>query len=105
MKFDQLQCLIVLMSHKWVLSTDGLPVFAIGELAVGVIRKQYIPQRDWGRKTPYALGSCCTGASPLQPAHASSPTRLHFHTALRQQALLSALDLHSPDLSVIIENI
>lgn len=31
MKFDRLQCLIVLMSHKWLLNTDGLSVFAIGE--------------------------------------------------------------------------
>ena len=46
-----------------------------------MIREQYILWRDWEQRTPYALGSYCTGTSPRQPAHASSPTLPHSYTA------------------------
>lgn len=43
--------------------------------------EKYILWRDWEQRTPYASGSYCTVASPLQPADTSSPTLPHSHTA------------------------
>lgn len=49
-------------------------------------RGEHILWRDWEPRTPYASGSYCTGASPLQPAHASSPTLPRSHTVKENNA-------------------
>lgn len=66
--------------------SDGTYVILASAVTIWVIatvgqHEQYILWRDWEQRTPYASGSYCTGASPVQPVPASSQTLLHSHTS------------------------